>query len=290
MTKLYQKLIKLCPSETEIRKGLKTINTLASAAPDKHLLMNVLNSIDLTSLNTADNKSCIIHLTGKVNSFSGRFSNIPNVAAICVYPNFVSVVKEKLTVKNVKIASVAGAFPSSQTFRSIKIAESKMAVEAGADEVDVVLPVGAFLGNDFAYVADEILEIKESIGDKRLKVIVESGLLSDYEQIFKASMIAMDAGADFIKTSTGKTPVSATPEAAFVMCRAILNFYEETGIRVGFKAAGGIVETGQALTYYHIAGNCLGEEWLKNDLFRIGASRLANNILADISGTRNDYF
>jgi deoxyribose-phosphate aldolase len=290
MTKLYQKLIKQCPSETEIKKGLKVVSSLTSEAADKHLLMNILNSIDLTSLNTTDNKSHIIHLTGKVNSFSGRFSNIPNVAAICVYPNFVPVVKEKLTVKNVKIASVAGAFPSSQTFRNIKITECKMAAEAGADEIDIVLPVGAFLGNDFAMVADEILEIREALGDKCLKVIVESGLLGDYEQIFKASMIAMDAGADFIKTSTGKTTVSATPEAAFVMCRAISNFYSETGIKVGFKAAGGIAITSDALTYYHIVKNCLGDEWLNNRLFRIGASRLANNILADISGTRNDYF
>ncbi len=197
---------------------------MSSKIPDKHLLMNILNVIDLTSLNTTDNKSHMIHLTGKVNSFSGRFSNIPNVAAICVYPNFVSVVKEKLTVKNVKIASVAGAFPSSQTFRSIKVAECKMAVEAGADEIDIVMPVGAFLGKDFAMVADEIREIKESIGDKHLKVIVESGLLGGYEEIFKASMIAMDAGADFIKTSTGKTDISATPEAAFVMCQAISEF------------------------------------------------------------------
>lgn len=290
MTKLYQKLIKLCPSEAEIKKGLKKAFAPAAEAPDKRLLMNILNSIDLTSLNTTDNKSHILHLTGKVNSFSGRFSNIPNVAAICVYPNFVSVVKEKLTVKNVRIASVAGAFPSSQTFRSIKVSESKLASEAGADEIDIVIPVGAFLGNDFAMVADEIREIKGAIGDKQLKVIVESGLLADYEQIFKASTIAMDAGADFIKTSTGKTTVSATPEAAFVMCRAIRDFYNETGIKVGFKAAGGIATTEEAIKYYQIVAASLGEEWLTNNLFRIGASRLANNILADISGTRNDYF
>jgi deoxyribose-phosphate aldolase len=290
MTKLYQKLIKQCPSEAEIKKGLKTVNLLASEAPDKRMLMSILNSIDLTSLNTTDNKSKILHLTGKVNSFSGRFSNIPNVAAICVYPNFVSVVKEKLTVKNVKIASVAGAFPASQTFRSIKVSECKMAIEAGADEIDIVMPVGAFLGNDFEMVADEIREIKKAIGEKHLKVIVESGLLGNNEQIFKASMIAMDAGADFIKTSTGKTSVSATPEAAFIMCRAILDFYSETGIRVGFKAAGGIVTTTDALTYYHIISNSLGEEWLGEKLFRIGASRLANNILTDISGSTSEYF
>ena len=290
MTKLYQKLIKSCPSEAEINKGLKKVFSAAPTAPDKHLLMNILNMIDLTSLNTTDNKSHIIHFTGRVNSFSGRYSNIPNVAAICVFPNFVSVVKEKLTVKNIKIAAVAGAFPSSQTFRSIKVTECKMSVEAGADEIDIVIPVGAFLGNDFAAVADEIREIKSAIGDKQLKVIVESGLLGSYEQIFKASMIAMDAGADFIKTSTGKTVISATPEAAFVMCKAISGFYSETGIRVGFKAAGGIVNASDAISYYHIVRHCLGEEWLNNKLFRIGSSRLANNILSEISGCTVEHF
>jgi deoxyribose-phosphate aldolase len=290
MTKLYQKLIKLCPSETEIKKGLKKVASTVSVVPDKHLLMSLLNLVDLTSLNTTDNKSHIIHLTGKVNSFSGRFSNIPNVAAICVYPNFVTVVKEKLKAKNIKIASVAGGFPASQTFRSIKVTECKMAVEAGADEIDIVIPVGAFLGNDFVAVADEIREIKGAIGNKQLKVIVESGLLGDFEHIFRASMIAMDAGADFIKTSTGKTTVSATPEAAFVMCRAISDFYSETGIRVGFKAAGGIVTPADAITYYQIVKHCLGEEWLNNTLFRIGASRLANNILSEISGCPSSHF
>lgn len=290
MTKLYQKLIKKCPSETEIKKGLKKVAESAKAAPDKHLLMSLLNMIDLTSLNTTDNRSQIIHLTGKVNSFSGRFSNIPNVAAICVYPNFVSVVNEKLKAKNIKIVSVAGGFPSSQTFRIIKVTECKLAIEAGADEIDIVIPVGAFIGNDFAQVADEIREIKAAIGDKVLKVIVESGLLVDYDLIFRASMIAMDAGADFIKTSTGKTTVSATPEAAFVMCHAISDFYAETGIRVGFKAAGGIVTPADAILYYQVVSQFLGEEWLNNKLFRIGASRLANNILSEISGCPSIHF
>lgn len=290
MTKLYQKLIKACPSESEIKKGLKKAASAATPVPDKHLLMSILNSIDLTSLNTTDNKSKIIHLTGKVNSFQSRFSNIPNVAAICVFPNFVSVVKEKLTAKNVKIASVAGSFPTSQTFRSIKVAECKMAIEAGADEIDIVIPVGAFLGNDYALVAEEIREIKKSVGDRILKVIVESGLLPDYEQIFRASMIAMDAGADFIKTSTGKVTVSATPEAAFVMCRAIADFYSETGIKVGFKAAGGIVTAADSLVYFNIISYCLGKDWLNNKLFRIGASRLANNILSEIAGERHEHF
>lgn len=290
MTKLYQKLIKTSPSESEIRKGLKQALGQTNIVPDKHMLMNILNLIDLTSLNTTDNKTNIIHLSGKVNSFSGRFSNIPNVAAICVYPNFVAVVREKLTVKNVKIAAVAGSFPTSQTFRCIKIAECKMAIDAGADEIDIVIPVGAFLGNDFAAVADEIRDIKSAVGDRQLKVIIESGLLGNAEHIFKASMIAMDAGADFIKTSTGKIDVSATPEAAFVMCSAISDFYSETGIRVGFKAAGGISKTSDALIYHSIVKHCLGEEWLNNSLFRIGASRLANNILSDIAGNEVKYF
>ena len=290
MTKLYQKLINSCPSETEIKKGLKKVTSSVAGVPDKHLLMSLLNLIDLTSLNTTDNKSHIIHFTGKVNSFSGRFSNIPNVAAICVFPNFVAVVKEKLSARNVKIAAVAGAFPNSQTFRSVKVTECKMVVEAGADEIDIVISVGAFLGNDFAMVADEIREIKGAIGGKQLKVIVESGILGDFEHVYRASMIAMDAGADFIKTSTGKTAVSATPEAAFVMCRAISDFYSETGIRVGFKAAGGIVTPADAITYYQIVKQSLGEEWLNNTLFRIGASRLANNILSEISGSPSNYF
>ena len=290
MTKLYQKLFKSSPSQSEIKKGLKAVYSESATIADKHVLMNILGFIDLTSLNTTDNKSQIIHFTGKVNGFPGRFPGIPNVAAICIYPNFVSVVKEKLTSKNVKIASVAGGFPSSQTFRTLKVYESKMAADAGADEIDIVMPVGAFLGNDFAAVADEIREIKGTIGEKQLKVIIESGLLNDNDQIFKASMIAMDAGADFIKTSTGKANISATPEAAFVMCRAISDFYSETGIKVGFKPAGGIVTPGDAIIYYNIVKNCLGAEWLNSKLFRIGASRLANNILSEIIGCRSDHF
>ncbi len=290
MTKLYEKLIKSCPSETEVRKGLAKAAAASPKDPDRHILMNILNVIDLTSLNTTDNKSNIIHLTGKVNSFQSRFSNIPNVAAICTWPNFISVVKEKLSAKNVKIASVAGAFPSSQTFRNLKVSECKMAADAGADEIDIVIPVGSFLGNDYASVADEIREIKEAIGNRHLKVIVESGLLGSYEAIYKASTIAMDAGADFLKTSTGKTNVSATPEAAYVMCTAISDFYAETGIKVGFKAAGGIAASADAFGYYKIVSSCLGKEWLNKSCFRIGASRLANNILSDIAGERHEHF
>jgi deoxyribose-phosphate aldolase len=290
MTKLYQKLLKSSPSESEIKKGLKKASLLSASEPDKHLLMNILSLIDLTSLNTTDNRSHILQFTGRVNSFSGRYSNIPNVAAICVFPNFVSVVKEKLTARNVKIAGVAGSFPTSQTFRNIKVAETKQVIEAGADEIDIVINVGAFLAKDYVTVADEIREIKQATGSKQLKVIIESGLLGNAENIYRASMIAMDAGADFIKTSTGKTPVSATPEAAFIMCMAISDFFAETGIKVGFKAAGGIVYTIDAISYFNIVKHCLGTEWLNNSLFRIGTSRLANNILTDISGCPIEHF
>jgi len=290
MTKLYQKLFKSAPTASEIKKGFKEIYHENELISDKEVLKTILSVIDLTSLNTTDDKSHIIHFTGRVNSFPSKFHGLPNVAAICIYPNFVSVVKEKLTVKNVRIASVAGSFPTSQTFRYIKVTESKMAADAGADEIDVVIPVGAFLANDYATVADEIREIKSIIGDRLLKVIIESGLLNDTDQVFRASMIAMDAGADFIKTSTGKVNVSATPEAVFVMCRAISDFYAETGIKVGIKPAGGVVTPGDAVIYYNIVKYCLGSEWLSSKLFRIGASRLANNILSEIVETRTDHF
>lgn len=290
MTKLYEKLFKSCPSEGEIKKGLKKVYSGISGDPDRKTLMEILSVIDQTSLNTTDNKSSILQLTGKINSFNARYSNIPSVAAICVYPNFVPLVKEKLTAGNVKIAAVAGGFPASQTFRSIKVAECKMAVDAGADEIDFIFNVGAFLGNDYQTVADEIREIKSNIGKAYLKVIIESGLLHNHEQIFNASMIAMDAGADFIKTSTGKTSVSATPESVFVICRAISVFYNETGIRVGIKPSGGIASSKDAIVYYNIVKHNLGAEWMNPSLFRIGSSRLANDVLSEIIGSRVDYF
>jgi len=290
MTKLYEKLIKFCPTESEVKRGLKKVYADISGMPDRKTLMDILSVIDLTSLNTTDNKSQILHLTGKVNSFNARYSNIPTVAAICIFPNFVHIVKEKLTAKNVKIAAVAGGFPTSQTFLNIKISECKMAIDAGANEIDILIPVGAFLGNDFTAVAEEIREIKKAIGDTTLKVIIESGLLNSNEQIFNASMIAMDAGADFIKTSSGKTSVSATPEAAYIMCSAISVFYRETGIRVGFKPAGGIVTSNDAVVYFNIVKKILGPGWLNPSLFRIGASRLANNVISDLVGSRTDYF
>ncbi|MGI5914346.1 MAG: deoxyribose-phosphate aldolase [Bacteroidales bacterium] len=290
MTKLYEKLVKSCPSGTEVKRSIPRIVESIPKTYGKHLLMNILNCVDLTTLNPTDTKTRILQLTGKVNSFQVRYSNIPNVAGICVFPNYATIVKDRLTAKNVKIVSVAGSFPTSQTFRNLRVAESKMAVDAGAEEIDVMINLGAFLGGDYETVISEISEIKSAIGNKTLKVIIESGCLNGYEQIFKASMLAMDAGADFIKTSTGKNGIGATPEAAYVICKAISCFYGETGIQVGFKAAGGISEVNDAVVFYQIVSTCLGDKWLNNKLFRIGASRLANNILSEIAGERHEHF
>ena len=290
MTKLYEKLVKSCPSVAEVKRSVPKIIESVPKTHGKHLLMSILNCVDLTTLNPTDTKTKILQLTGKVNSFQVRYSNIPNVAGICVFPNFATVVKDRLTAKNVKIVSVAGSFPTAQTFRTIRVAESKLAVDAGAEEIDIVINLGAFLSGDFDTVISEISEIKSAIGDKILKVIIESGSLNNYDQIFKAAMLSMDAGADFIKTSTGKNGTGATPEAAYIICKAISYFYDETGIQVGFKAAGGISEANDAVTYYQIASNCLGDKWLNNKYFRIGASRLANNILSEIAGERHEHF
>ena len=288
MTKLYEKLIRICPSEIEIKNGLQSASS--RILKEENINKTLFSLIDLTSLNTSDYKTDIISLCSKVNDFSKNFNIIPDVAAICVYPNFVPVVKSNLSVNKVKIASVAASFPTSQTFRDIKIAECRMAVKEGADEIDIVISIGAFKNKDYAFVAEEIKAIKEAIGQTTLKVIIESGLLETPELIFNASIIAMDAGADFIKTSTGKTPVSATLTAAYIMCQAISVFYSETGIKVGFKAAGGISTSDEAFAYYQVVKQVLGEDWTTPDLFRIGASRLANNLLSEISHTKTVYF
>jgi deoxyribose-phosphate aldolase len=288
MTKLYEKLIRIYPSEADIKKGLQLASS--NFVNDTTIYKKLFSYLDLTSLNTTDYKTEIVSICNKVNNFSSQFQNIPDVAAICVYPNFVPVVKKTLKVAGVRIVSVAGSFPSSQTFKEIKIAESRMAVSEGADEIDMVISVGALRNKDYPFVADEIKSVKEAIGQTTLKVIIESGLLESPELIFNASIIAMDAGADFIKTSTGKTSVSATLTAAYLMCRAISLFYSETGIKVGFKAAGGIVTSKDAVSYHQIVYSCLGNEWINPDLFRIGASRLANNLLSEIQDSKIDYF
>lgn len=236
----------------------------------------LFNCIDLTTLNTTDSDESVMRFTEKVNRFDDEFPDLKNVAAICVYPNFAQVVKDTLEVEGINIACVSGGFPSSQTFTEVKIAETAMALADGADEIDIVIPVGAFLSGDYETMCEEIMELKETCKEHHLKVILETGALKTASNIKKASILSMYSGADFIKTSTGKQQPAATPEAAYVMCQAIKEYYEQTGNKVGFKPAGGINTVNDALIYYTIVKEVLGKEWLSNELFRLGTSRLAN--------------
>ena len=239
----------------------------------------LFNCIDLTTLNTTDSDESVMRFTEKVNRFDDEFPDLKNVAAICVYPNFAQVVKDTLEVEGINIACVSGGFPSSQTFTEVKIAETAMALADGADEIDIVIPVGAFLSGDYETMCEEIMELKETCKEHHLKVILETGALKTASNIKKASILSMYSGADFIKTSTGKQQPAATPEAAYVMCQAIKEYYEQTGNKVGFKPAGGINTVNDALIYYTIVKEVLGKEWLSNELFRLGTSRLANLLL-----------
>ena len=250
----------------------------------------LFNCIDLTTLNTTDSDESVMRFTEKVNQFDIEFPDLKNVAAICVYPNFAQVVKDTLEVEGVNIACVSGGFPSSQTFTEIKIAETAMAVADGADEIDIVIPVGAFLNGDYETMCEEIMELKETCKEHHLKVILETGALKTASNIKKASILSMYSGADFIKTSTGKQQPAATPEAAYVMCQAIKEYHEQTGNKIGFKPAGGINSVNDALIYYTIVKEILGEEWLSNKLFRLGTSRLANLLLSEIKGDELKFF
>ena len=249
-----------------------------------------LSQIDLTTLNVDDTKEKVTRMATCVNEFPQHFPNLKNVAAICVYPAMVETVKETLTAANVGIAAVAGGFPASQTFLEVKIAEAALAVKEGASEIDIVLPVGKFLEQRYEEVADEISEIKAAIGTAHLKVILETGALQSAQNIYRAAILAMASGADFIKTSTGKIAINATPEASYVMCRAIRDWKEKTGQKVCFKPAGGVSTTDEAVAHYTIVKEILGQDWLNNRSFRFGASRLANNLLTSIQGETVKYF
>ena len=248
------------------------------------------NQIDLTSLNSTDTEDKIGGMMERVNEFKEKYPEMPNVAAVCVYPALVPVTKATLETEGVNIAAVSACFPSSQTFIEAKIAEVALTAAAGANEIDVVISVGKFFSGFHTEVYEELQEIKDACHGAHLKVILESGLMHNTKEIKQASLLAMAAGADFIKTSTGKTECSATLEAAYVMCQAIKEYYEKTGIKVGFKPAGGISTTKEAVEYYTIVRTVLGEEWMTNELFRFGASRLANNLLTSIYGTEVKYF
>lgn len=250
----------------------------------------LFNCIDLTTLKTTDSEESVLRFTERVNDFEDKFPDLKNVAAICVYPNFANIVSQSLEVEEVGIACVSAGFPSSQTFTEVKIAETAMALHEGATEIDIVISVGKFLSGDYEGMCDEIEEIKEVCGEKHLKVILETGALGSAENIKKASILAMYSGADFIKTSTGKQEPAATPEAAYVMCQAIKEYYQETNRKIGFKPAGGINTVHDAVVYYTIVKEVLGKEWLSNEYFRLGTSRLANLLLSDILGKETKFF
>ena len=250
----------------------------------------LMGSVELTTLKTTDSDESVLAFTERVNQFEEAYPNLPHVATICVYPRFAKVVSETLEVEGVEVACVSGSFPSSQALIEVKTVETSLAVKDGATEIDMVLSVGAFLSGDYETCADEIQQMKEACGDKKMKVILETGCLKTASNIKTASIISMYAGADYIKTSTGKEQPAATPEAAYVMCQAIKEYYDETGIQIGFKPAGGLNSVMDALIYYTIVKEVLGEKWLTNQWFRMGTSRLANLLLSEVVGEEVKFF
>lgn len=271
------------PTDEEIAKAVKKAGETAEKNNTKEVLKEIYSCIDLTTLKCTDNAESVLAMTEKVNALEEKCPDLKNVAAICVYPNFANIVSQSLEVESVEVACVSGGFPSSQTFTEVKIAETALALQEGATEIDIMLNVGKFLSGDYESVCDEIEELKDLCGERRLKVILETGALKSASNIKKAAILSIYSGADFIKTSTGKENPAATPEAAYVMCRTIKEYYEKTGRKIGFKAAGGIGSVKDALLYYSIVENTLGKEWLNSKLFRIGTSRLADTLLDEIS-------
>jgi deoxyribose-phosphate aldolase len=253
-------------------------------------LKTIFSLLDLTSLNTGDNVITAQKITEQLNGFPLSFPDMPLVAAVCVYPLLVDEIRKGLTAPGVRLAAVGAGFPTSQTFLAVRLAECGLLVKKGADEIDVVIPVGSFLAGEYLTVLNELILIREATAGVTLKVILETGLLKSAANIRLASFIAMEAGADFIKTSTGKIPVAATTEAVTVMATAIRDYHAQTGKAVGIKPAGGIVGVIDAVEYYYLISKVLGSDWLRPDRFRIGASRLANNLLTAISGNPVSYF
>lgn len=258
------------------------------ASPEVYKFL--LNSIDLTTLSTEDSERSVAKFTNRVNDFDAEYPQYGHVAAICVYSNFAEVVKDHLDVEGVDVCVVAGCFPSSQTFTAVKVADVALAVASGAQEVDVVLNIGMFLDENYEELCDELIELKNTAKDAKLKVILETGCLKTAAAIKRASILSMYCDADFIKTSTGKIYKGASLEAAYVMCRCIKEYYEKTGRKVGFKAAGGMRTTEDALNYYAVVKEVLGDEWLNQDLFRLGASSLANAVLSSLEGKEVKFF
>ena len=278
-------------SDEEVKEAVKKIiaeKVHENDTPEvKKFLMG---SVELTTLKTTDSDTSVMAFTEKVNQFEEAYPTLPHVATICVYPRFAKIVSETLEVEGVEVACVSGSFPSSQALIEVKTIETSLAVKDGATEIDMVLSVGAFLEGDYETVCDEIQQMKEAGGDKKMKVILETGCLQTAANIKAASILAMYSGADYIKTSTGKEKISATPEAAYVMCQAIKEYYDETGIQIGFKPAGGLNSVMDALIYYTIVKEVLGEKWLTNQWFRMGTSRLANLLLSEVVGEEVKFF
>ena len=290
----YEKTLQLYTTEldeAQVQQAVKTIiaeKTLANATPEVKKFL--FGSIELTTLSTTDSDTSVMAFVDRVNRFESAYPQLPHVAAVCVYPCFAEVASETLEVEGVEITCVSGSFPSSQAVIEVKVAETALALRDGATEIDIVMPVGKFLSGNYEELCDDIAELKQVCGDKAMKVILETGDLKTASNIKKASLLAMYAGADYIKTSTGKEKISATPEAAYVMCQAIKEYYEKTGIQIGFKPAGGINTVMDAIIYYTIVKEVLGEKWLTNKWFRIGTSRLANLLLSEINGEETKFF
>ena len=290
----FEQAFSLYDLELDDEKVEKTVKNLLDKCLEENNTLEVkkflLNSVELTTLKTTDSEDSVLKFVEKVNEFDDKYPELGHVATVCVYPNFAKICHDTLENENVEIACVSGCFPSSQSFIEVKIAETALAVRDGATEIDIVMPVGKFLVGDYEGVTDEIQELKAICGERSLKVILETGCLKTASNIKKASILAMYAGADYIKTSTGKLEPAATPEAAYVMCQAIKEYYEQTGIQIGFKPAGGMKTVRDALTYYTIVKEVLGEKWLTNKWFRMGTSRLANLLLSEIVGEETKFF
>ena len=278
-------------SEAQVAEEVARMKEAARSNENAEVYKFCYSAIDLTTLSCTDSVASVTEFARKAAEFNERFPHIPNVASICIYPSFVETVGLAVDGTPMRITSVAGGFPASQTFLEVKALEVAMAIENGAYEVDIVLNVGRMLTGEYDEAANEVEVIRaETDPEVVLKVIIESGALKTPELIRKASLLSMFAGADFVKTSTGKIDVAATPEAAVVMCHAIRDYYEKTGRKVGFKAAGGVRTPQDAVLYYTIVREILGEEWCTTDLFRIGASSAANNLLSAIEGHEVKYF
>lgn len=286
------------PDKESISKRLDAIAANIDNVTSPEVLKNCMALMDLTTLHTEDSPESVKKLVGKVNSFMNDYPEYPLPASICVFPNLASVVRENLATSDVHVTAVAGCFPTSQSFIEVKVKECEMAVEAGADEIDIVLALNAFMSGDEETARKEIRTIRAAVDEAAakagrkvtLKVILETGLLVTPENIANASFLAMEEGADFIKTSTGKVSVNATPMAAYIMCESIKAFHEKTGRKVGFKAAGGIYTSKDAVCYHSIVKTILGNDWINKELFRFGVSRLANSLMSSIEQKTVVYF